>query len=216
MLGTLLNLAVTIPAAFAFSQKRMLFRRPLMLLFMFTMYFAGGIIPSFILVRQLGMYDTRWALIIPGALSVFNMIITRTFYESSIPGELYEASRMDGSSEFGNFFRIALPLSGPIVAVMALFYASGHWNAFFNALIYLNNSKLFPLQLVLRNIIIANRDINWSMVETDMIELYMKKAYLAEQLKYVLVFIACVPLLIAYPFVQKFFVKGVMIGAIKG
>ena len=187
-------------------------------LFVFTMYFNGGLIPFYVLVRDLGMVNTRWVMIIPGALSVFNLIITRTYYSSNIPEELYESARMDGCNNFRMFFRIALPLSTPIIAVMALFYAVGHWNQFFRALIFLNDYDLYPLQMVLRNILIENKEMNMelSSMTTEEMEYMVKKAYMAETMKYALIFIASFPVLIAYPFLQKYFVKGIMIGALKG
>ena len=163
------------------------------------------------------MLDTIWAMIIPGAVSVYNMIITRTFFASSIPEELYEAAKIDGCSEFRAFFTIALPLSAAIIAVMALYYGVGHWNEYFNALIYMSNQDKFPLQLVLRNILIMNQNINMTQSMTaEQAEYMAQQAQLAEAMKYAVIFIASFPVLAAYPFVQKYFVKGVMIGAVKG
>ena len=216
-LGTLINLAVTIPCAYALAKKRLIGRNVIMGIFIFTMYFSGGMVPGYLLVKNLGMLDTIWAMIIPGAVSVYNMIITRTFFASSIPEELYEAAKIDGCSEFRAFFTIALPLSAAIIAVMALYYGVGHWNEYFNALIYMSNQDKFPLQLVLRNILIMNQNINMTQSMTaEQAEYMAQQAQLAEAMKYAVIFIASFPVLAAYPFVQKYFVKGVMIGAVKG
>lgn len=216
-LGTLINLAVTIPCAYALAKKRLIGRNVIMGIFIFTMYFSGGMVPGYLLVKNLGMLDTIWAMIIPGAVSVYNMIITRTFFASSIPEELYEAAKIDGCSEFRAFFTIALPLSAAIIAVMALYYGVGHWNEYFNALIYMSNQDKFPLQLVLRNILIMNQNINMTQSMTaEQAEYMAQQAQLAEAMKYAVIFIASFPVLVAYPFVQKYFVKGVMIGAVKG
>ena len=216
-LGTLINLAVTIPCAYALAKKRLIGRNVIMGIFIFTMYFSGGMVPGYLLVKNLGMLDTIWAMIIPGAVSVYNLIITRTFFASSIPEELYEAAKIDGCSEFRAFFTIALPLSAAIIAVMALYYGVGHWNEYFNALIYMSNQDKFPLQLVLRNILIMNQNINMTQSMTaEQAEYMAQQAQLAEAMKYAVIFIASFPVLAAYPFVQKYFVKGVMIGAVKG
>ena len=218
-LGTIINLAVTISCAYALSKKMLKGRNVIMLLFVFTMYFSGGIIPSYIWMKTLRITDTLWVMVLPGAMSVFNMIITRTFYQTSLPNELCEAAKIDGCSEFSIFFRIALPLSGAIIAVMTLYYAVGHWNSYFNALIYINNRELYPLQLVLRNILIMNQNmqIDPSMLTSiEEMAAVQKRRYLAETMKYSLIFVSSAPVLIAYPFVQKHFIKGVMIGAVKG
>ncbi|MDY3025706.1 MAG: carbohydrate ABC transporter permease [Candidatus Faecivicinus sp.] len=220
--GTLLNLALTIPAAYVLSKKHLRGRTLFSWYFAFTMYFSGGLIPSFLVVRDLGLLNSRMTLVVLNGLSVYNMIVTRVYYQTSIPGELYEAAEIDGCGEFGQFFRVALPLSAPIVAVMALFYAVARWNDYFTGLVYISDSKMYPLQLVLRNILIENRTAINQLQATgahinDQEMLYLsRQAYLAEAMKYALIFIASLPLLVAYPFVQKHFVKGVMIGAVKG
>jgi ABC-type glycerol-3-phosphate transport system permease component len=175
-------------------------------------------VPTYILIQKLGLIDTRWAMIVPGAMSVWNMIITRTYFQTSIPEEIYEAAKIDGSSDFGIFTRIALPLSMPIIAVIGLFYGVGHWNAFFNALIYLRSSELYPLQLVLRNILLMGQQLQMDVqtIPQEQFEWWARQAMMAEVMKYALIFIASLPVLIAYAFVQRHFVKGVMIGAIKG
>jgi putative aldouronate transport system permease protein len=218
-LGVLINLFVTIPCAFALARRNLSGRNMFMLIFVFTMFFHGGMIPNYILVKQLGMLDTVWAMVLPQAMSVFNMIITRTFFQTNIPEELYESAKMDGCSDFGMFFKIALPLSKSIIAVMALFYGVWHWNQFFSALIYLTHKQLFPLQLVLRNILLLNEALsmaNMDSMTADEMDAVAKKVLMAESMKYALIFIASFPVLVAYPFAQKYFVKGVMIGSLKG
>ncbi len=220
VLTVVYNLIVTIPAAYVMSRKGLKGKGVLMGYFVFTMYFGGGLIPGYLLVKNLGLMNTRWALIIPAGFSVYNMIIGRTFFMSNMPDELYEAAKIDGASEFGIFFRIALPLAGAIIAVIALYVAVGTWNSWFNVLLYITNKKLYTLQYVLRAILIQNQEMNIinvnSMTNTDMMASLMRRKYMAEGMKYSIIFIASVPMLIAYPFVQKYFVKGVMIGALKG
>ncbi len=213
VVGTFVNVAMTILAAYPLSRKDLYGRNPLMFLFVFSMMFSGGLIPFYITVNQLGLYNTRWALIIPQALSVWNMIITISFFRSSLPPELLEAAQLDGCSDIQYLFRIVLPLSTPIIAVLCLFYAVGHWNEYFSALIFLADKDLFPLQLILRDILIANTvDINLLQDAKTM----AAKAGMRDLLKYALIVVSSGPVLIIYPFVQKHFVKGLMIGAIKG
>lgn len=221
ILGTCFNLILTIPTAYVLSKKRMYGRTFLSMYFAFTMYFGGGLIPTYLLVKDLGLVNKPITLIILGGISIYNMIVARTFYQTSIPEEIYEAAEVDGCSEFGKFFRIALPLSAPIIAVMALYYSVGHWNDYFTALVYVTKSDYHPLQLVLRSILIENQTMLKSLEMSgqavyDQIEYLTRMAYMAEAMKYAVIFIASLPLLVAYPFVQKHFVKGVMIGAIKG
>jgi len=180
-------------------------------MFVFTMLFSGGMIPSFLLVRSLGMMDTRWAVMIPNAMSMFNFMVMRTFFENQIPAELHESAKIDGCSDFRYMWSILLPLSKAIFAVMTLFYAVAHWNSFFGAMIYIRNRALFPLQVILREILLLHQ-------ETQMLEgvSHSELAFLAEQMRYSLIVIASIPLLILYPFVQKHFVKGAMVGAVKG
>lgn len=212
-LGTLVALAATLSGGYALSRKDMGFRRPVMLLFTFTMFFSGGMIPSYLLMRNLGIYDTLWVMILPGAVSVYNLIVCRTFFENTLPKELLEASQIDGCTDFGFFFRIALPLSGTIAAVLALFYASAKWNSYFDALIYLMDEQKMPLQIVLRNLLLIGQSQN--MVTGDAKSLAERKA-MADQLKFCVIVVSAAPLLIIYPFLQKYFAKGVMIGAVKG
>jgi putative aldouronate transport system permease protein len=212
-IGTFINLAVTIPCAYALSRKGLAGKTPIMLLFAFTMFFSGGLIPTYLLISKLGMLDTIWAITLPVAASVWNIIITRTYFQSTIPEELLEASVMDGCSDFRFFFSIALPLSKVIIAVMALFYGIGHWNSFFEPMLYLTSNEKFPLQVILRNLLIMNEA--GSRMVIDPMSLAAKQR-ISEQLKYGVIVVACLPLLIVYPFLQKYFTQGVMIGSIKG
>ncbi|MEG1149496.1 MAG: carbohydrate ABC transporter permease [Niameybacter sp.] len=211
--GTILNLAMTMLCAYPLAKKDLVGRNALTGIFIFTMYFSGGLIPSYMLIQKLGLLNTRWAMIIPVAMSVWNMIIARTYLQNTIPDTLYEAAEIDGCTPIGFFFRIALPLSAPILAVMTLYYGVAHWNTYFNAMIYLNDQELFPLQLILRNILILN-NVDPTMMQD--VEAMVQKQGLVDLLKYSVIVVASVPVLCIYPFVQKYFVKGVMIGALKG
>jgi ABC-type glycerol-3-phosphate transport system permease component len=212
-LGTLINLFVTLPCAYTLSRKDLRGRNILTLIFSFTMFFSGGMVPTYMVVRGLKMINTFWALVIPGAMSVWNMIICRNFFESNIPLELLEVSRIDGCRNLQFFVQIVLPLSKALIAVMTLFYAVGHWNSYFSALLYISDRSLYPLQLVLRNILIASNPLG-SM--TNMISDQSQLFRMIEMLKYALIVVSSVPVLIMYPFVQKHFVQGVMIGSLKG
>lgn len=218
--GTLFNLALTIPAAYGLSKKTMPGRGIITTLFLFTMYFSGGMVPTYLLVKGLGLINQRITLMILGGVSVYNLIVTRVYFTNSIPEDIYEAARIDGASELKAFFRIALPLAVPIIAVMALYYSVRHWNSYFNAMLYITDRELEPLQTVLRKVLILNES---ALDENVMQELgagelldRAKRAYAAYAMKYSMVFISSAPLLIAYPFVQKYFVKGMMIGSLKG
>lgn len=213
VIGTAVNIFLTLLAAYPLSRKNFYGRNIFMAIFVFTMLFSGGLIPSYILINNLGLYNTRWAMIIPSALSVWNVIIARTYFISTIPEELYEAGELDGCSDIGFLRKVIIPLSRPIIAVLILFYAVGHWNTYFQALIYLRDPKLYPLQIILRNILIQNQTQEVLMQDVDAMLRYQG---LAELLKYSLIVVASVPVLIIYPFVQKYFIKGIMIGAIKG
>ncbi|PGV47568.1 carbohydrate ABC transporter permease [Bacillus sp. AFS037270] len=213
VVGTIVNVSFTLMAAYALSRKDLYGRNVIMFLFLMTMFFSGGLIPTYLVVKNLGLLNTMWALILPKAVAVWNVIVAKTFFESSIPGELLEAARIDGCSDVKFFWKIVLPLSKPIVAVMVLFYAVGHWNSYFDALIYLNNENLYPLQLILRNILIQNQASTMMISDLDSLA---AKQRVSELIKYGVIIVASIPLLIVYPFVQKYFVKGVMIGGIKG
>ena len=219
VMGTALNLLLTIPTAYALSRKRMLGRTFLMYIFLFTMYFSGGMIPTYLLYKNMHLINTRWVLILNGGISVYNVIVTRTYFQNNIPEDLFEAARIDGSNEFGIFFRIVLQLSGPILAVIALYYAVAHWSAYFSAMIYTSDVAIQPLQVVLRRILILNQSAFVDAIESGDPELIAnaeKRQHMALTMKYSLVFIASAPMLIAYPFVQKHFVKGMMVGSVKG
>jgi multiple sugar transport system permease protein/putative aldouronate transport system permease protein len=213
VVGTFVSVTLTILAAYPLSRKDLAGRNFIMFLFVFTLLFGGGLIPTYLVVREVGLLNTRWALIIPTALSVYNMIITRTFFQSTIPDELLEAAQLDGCSDFRFVRDVVIPLSGPIIAVNALFYAVSQWNQYFNALIYLTNPDLFPLQLVLREILVQNQ-VDFSQI-SDVNQL-MARQQLQDLLKYSLIVVASAPVLIIYPFVQKHFVRGVLIGSLKG
>lgn len=211
--GTLVNIALTVMLAYPLSRRTLFGRGVITGFITFTMLFSGGLIPSFLLIKELGLYDTYWALVLPGAVSVYNVIVARTFFQSNIPDDLYEAASLDGCSDIYFMWKIVLPLSAPIIAVLTMFYAVGHWNSYFNAMIYLQDSKKFTLQVVLRNILIANQIDNEMMKDIDAMQ---KQEGLAQLLKYSLIVVASVPMLLLYPFIQKHFVKGIMIGALKG
>jgi putative aldouronate transport system permease protein len=216
IVGTLINLAVTLTCAYALSRKDLMGRNFFVLLFTFTMFFSGGLIPTYLVVKKLYMINTVWALLLPNAASMWNIIIARTYFQSTIPNELKEAAFIDGCSNTRLFFRIVLPLSKPIIAVLVLFYAVGHWNAYFSALIYLSDIQLFPLQLFLRNILIMDQMTEMMGMDGDAMEQMTRRLQLKESMKFGIIVVSSLPVLILYPFLQKYFVKGVMIGAIKG
>ena len=215
VVGTAVNLAMTICAAFPLSRKEFYGRGVFTAVFVFTMYFSGGLIPTYLLIRSLQLLDTFWVMIIPTALSVWNVVICRTFLQTNIPDALFEAAMIDGCAEFRFMLRIVIPLSAPVLAVLALFYGVGHWNAFFNAMIYLRSANRFPLQMVLRSILIQNQfDLN--MMSGENFEALLRRQGLIDLLKYSVIVVASVPVLCIYPLVQRYFVSGVMIGALKG
>ena len=179
--------------------------------FTFTLFFNGGIIPMFLTIKSLGIYNTPWALVLPAAVSVYNLIVCRSFFESSLPQDLLEAAQIDGCTDFRFFFQFAIPLSKTIIAVMLLYYATAMWNTFFNALMFLQDEKRMPLQVVLRNLVLSNQ-LSASASGAEAAE----KQKLVDQLKYVIITVSAVPLMIVYPFVQKYFASGVMLGAVKG
>jgi len=212
LFGTLISVLLTVTVAYPLSRPKLYGRGLLMFLITFTMIFSGGLIPTYLVVRQLGMINTRWALLIPGAVAAFQVIIARTFFQANIPDELAEAAELDGCSGLNFLWKIVIPLSGPIIAVLALMYAVGQWNAYFDALIYLKSPELQPLQLVLRSILILNQSTIGSIDAATM----LKRRELADLLKYVVVVVGSLPVLVLYPFVQRYFVKGMLIGSIKG
>ncbi|MDR2094307.1 MAG: carbohydrate ABC transporter permease [Treponema sp.] len=213
LFGTLINIIMTMTTAYCLSRTDVPGRNGIMLLFTFTMFFNGGMIPAYILIRNLKMLNTPFALIIPGAIGVYNMIIARTFIQNSIPGEMLDAAKIDGCGDFMYYVRIVLPLSKAIIAVLVLFYGVGHWNAYFNAMIYLNTKALYPLTIYLREILMATQ-IDPSTVSDPEAQLRLAEA--AAVIKYSLIVVTMVPVIIIYPFVQKYFIKGVMIGSVKG
>jgi len=210
--GTLINLAMTTMGAYPLSRPNLPGRKSIMLLILMTMFFSGGLIPTYMVVKSLGLINTYWAMVLPGAVSVFNLIVMRTFFEQ-IPNELHEAAVIDGSSQIHTLIRIILPLSVPILAVMTLFYGVHHWNSFFNGLIYLSDRKKYPLQLIIREILIQSQ-------MQEMMELADESAaqqqLMGESIKYALIIVTSVPVLLLYPLLQRYFVQGMMIGAIKG
>ncbi len=211
--GTIINLCMTLIAAYCLSRHDLPGRNGIMLAFTFTMFFSGGLIPMYMQVQKLGMLNSPLALMLPGAISVYNMIVARTFISNTIPRELLEASQIDGCSDIRYFVNIVLPLSKAIIAVLTLFYAVGHWNSYFNAMIYLHNKDLYPLTLFLREILMST-NIDPSTVSDP--ELQARLADMAAVIKYALIVVSVVPVLLIYPFVQKYFVTGVMIGSVKG
>lgn len=211
--GTAISMIMTMTTAYCLSRKDVPGRNFIMLLFTFTMFFSGGLVPSYLLIRQLGFLNTVWAIIVPGAISVYNLIMAKTFIQNTIPQELLEASMMDGCSDIMYYLRVVLPLSKAIIAVLILFYAVGFWNSYFNAMIYLNNRELYPLTIYLREILMADQ-IDPSTVSDP--ELQARIAQMAGVIKYALIVVTMIPVLLIYPFIQKYFVKGVMIGSVKG
>ncbi|MDN8590390.1 carbohydrate ABC transporter permease [Paenibacillus sp. 11B] len=218
VVGTLVNLMVTLPAAYALSRSDFVGRGFFMAMFMVTMFFSGGLVPSYLLVKDLGMVNSMWALILPGAASIWNIIVCRTFFQSTIPKELQEAAHIDGCTNTRLFIRIVLPLSMPIIAVMALFYGVGHWNSYFSAMIYLNDSSKYPLQLFLRQILVLQEMAaqGGGAIDTSSATAMNSKAEIAALVKYAVIIVSTLPVIAIYPFLQRYFVQGVMIGSVKG
>ncbi|OAX48106.1 carbohydrate ABC transporter permease [Paenibacillus sp. AD87] len=213
VIGTAVNVALTVMLAYPLARKTFYGRNFIMVLLVITMMFEGGLIPLYLVVKNLHILDTRWAMILPGAMAVFQVIVARTFFQTTIPEEIAEAAELDGCSDIRFITSMVIPLSKPILAVLTLMYAVGHWNAYFDALIFLKSPELFPLQIVLRNILILN-SIDPTMVTN--VDQMLAQQGLKDLLKYSLIVVASAPVLIIYPFVQKHFVKGVMIGSLKG
>lgn len=211
-LGTVINLAMTTSMAYCLSRRNLVFRKTITLLVVFTMFFGGGMIPNFLLIKWLGLYDTIWALVLPGAISTYNMIIVRT-YMQGIPEEIVESVRIDGANDIQIFVRIILPLSVPVIATIGLFYAVGHWNSYFNAMLYLDEKQKYPLQLILKEMIVEQDMQGMSSNAFDVVN---EQPPSSEMLVSASIVMSLIPVLIAYPFVQKFFIKGVMIGSVKG
>lgn len=213
VVGTVVNLIVTIPAAFALSRPNLKGKGIIMIFFIIPMYISGGMVPTYLVVRELNMIDSMWSLILPGAISIYNLIICRTFFQNTIDQGLVEAAKIDGCTNKKFFFHIALPLSGAVIAIMVLYYGVAHWNAYFNSMIYITSKEKFPLQLILRTLLM--KIPNATEVAGDVQEA-QRQQQIAELMKYSLIIVSSIPVLILYPFIQKHFVKGVMIGSLKG
>ena len=213
VVGTMLALFITVPAGYALSRTDMMGRGLIMKLLIVTKYFSGGLIPTYLVVKSLGLVNTPYVLMILGSFSVFNLILCRTYFLNTMPIELQEAAEIDGCGIFQYFMKIVIPLSKSIIAIMVLYYAVGHWNSFFNGLIYVTDSDLYPLQLILRDILITGQSVDPATVDPESLEL-MKQ--IARTIQYGVIIVSSLPVLVLYPFVQKHFVKGVMIGSVKG
>ena len=211
--GTFLDMVFTICAAYPLSRKDFMLRRPVMVFLLITMYFSGGLIPMYMLVKALGLINTIWCILLSGVLSVYNILIMRSYFMNSIPSALQEAAVLDGANSYQYLIKVVLPLSKPVLAVIALYNAVGRWNDYYTALVYIHNENMYPLQLVLREILDSvtarSTDITNDLDMTDQVKL-------AQSLKYSSIIVATIPIMLIYPFVQKYFVKGVMIGAVKG
>lgn len=214
--GTAINLALTVTAAYSLSRRGLPGRRLINLALTVTMFFSGGLIPSYLIVKGLGMLNTPWALLVPNAVSVWNLIITRTFFMTSVPEEVYESASLDGCSHTRYLVQILLPLSTAIIAVIVLFYSLAHWNSFFSALMYLKDANLYPLQLVLRDVLISAEALEKEIQTADDFTSAQRTRQLAELIKYGVIVVSSLPFMIVYPFLQKYFQKGVTLGAIKG
>ena len=214
VVGTTLNIIMTICAAYPLSRRDFMPRNILAALFIFTMYFSGGLIPTFLQIRDLGLYNSPWAMMLPCAVSVYNVLILRSFFMYGIPASLEEAAVLDGANTFQMLWHVLLPLVKPTLAVLVLYYAVGHWNDYFSALIYLKDKELMPLQTILRDILVVGK-IDKQITAAEM-EAIIQKMKQAQTLKYSVIVVSTVPLMLVYPFIQKHFVKGVMVGAVKG
>lgn len=215
VLGTVIHLCILLPAAYALSRKEVMGKKYIMWFILFTMLFNGGLIPTFLVIKALGMVDTIWAIVIPGVVGAWSLLVARTFFQQTIPDQLVEAAKIDGASDFYIFGKIVLPLSAPIIAVMALFHGVSLWNQYFSALIYLSNEKLYPLQLILRQILIVAEISPDGGGGPGEVESLVEQVKTASLLKYAVIIVSSLPLLILYPFLQRFFVQGVLIGSVK-
>lgn len=212
--ATMINIPMTVMAAYPLSRNDFVGKNVIILFFVFTMLFSGGLIPTYLLVQSLGLIDTRWAMLLPGALSVANMIICKNFFKTTIPEEMNESAELDGASDIRILISIILPLSVPIIAVLVMFYAVGHWNTYYTGLLYLRSDRLYNFQMILRNIL-ASTSTMGTMLSGSLGET-VRLQWLMERLKYAVIVVGAVPVLILYPFVQKHFIKGIIIGAVKG
>jgi putative aldouronate transport system permease protein len=216
VVGVSINLIVTLPTAYALSRTDFHGRKFVSFFYILTMFVSGGLVPTYLVVRQLGMLNTIWALVIPGALSVYNMMVARIFFKTNIPGELLDAATIDGCSDTGFFFRIVLPISGAIIAILVLWYGVGHWNSYFSALLYISDRQRQPLQLELRMVLLQNTQAPQMALSEEFMAERRRLEALREMMKYSLIIISSLPVLILYPFIQKHFVKGVTVGSLKG
>ena len=213
VVGTAINIVVTVLMAYPLSRKQFYGRKFFTMFMMVTMFFNGGLVPTFLLINQLSMYNSYWSVLIPGCVGVTNVIICRTYFESSIPEELYEAASLDGCDDFRFLTKVVLPLAKPVLAVLVLYYAVGHWNSYFKEMIYLEDKIKYPLQVVLRQILIMSQIADEMMLDFSTAE---RVQGMADLLKYSTIVVSSLPMLLLYPFIQKYFVKGVMIGSVKG
>lgn len=214
LVGTFINMALTLPAAYALSHSTLPFRRLINFFLIFTMYFQGGMIPTYLLVKNMGLLDSWWILLLINGVNSYNLIVARTFFSTGVPRELEEAAQIDGCSTTRCFFLIVLPLSKAILGVLTLYYAIAHWNSWFSAMIYLNDHNKFSLQLILRSLLMEAQELAFS--GDGMEDTLGEQVRLAQLLKYCAIVVASVPVMVIYPFMQKFFEKGVMLGSVKG
>lgn len=217
LVGIVFHLTILLPVAYALSRPEVRWKVAIMWVILFTMLFDGGMIPTYLVVRNLGMLDSMWAIVIPGALGAWSVLVARAFFQQNIPNDLVDAGKIDGASDYYIFWRIALPLSVPIIAVMALFHGVGLWNQYFSALIYLTDRNLFPLQLILREILVLNEMSTGEGVQeiAGSAGSFADQVKIAAQIKYAVMIVSTLPLIMVYPFVQRFFVQGVLIGSVK-
>ncbi len=212
VVGTIVSVSLTLLAGYPLARKDLKIRKYVMFLFTVTMFFSGGMIPTYLVVSKLGLIDSFWAMILPSAMGVWNVILIKTYIQSSIPNEIFESAAIDGCSDWKYFLHMVIPLSKPIIAVMVLLYAVGKWNDFFSGLLYLNDTAKQPLQLLLRNVLVTNDSGSLSMSLAQQ----MNRQELKTQLQYSLIIVSSLPVMILYPFIQKYFVQGIMVGSIKG
>ncbi|NBJ70826.1 MULTISPECIES: carbohydrate ABC transporter permease [Clostridia] len=216
VIGVSIHLTILLPAAYALSRKELMAKKTFLWIILFTMLFNGGLIPTYLVVKNLGMVNTMWAIVIPGVIGAWSILVARTFFQQTIPDQLVEASKIDGASDIYLFFKVVLPLSLPMIAVMGLFHGVALWNQYFNALIYLSDEQLFPLQLILRQILILNEtSADSAATAAGAAQSFADQVKTASLVKYAVIIVSSLPLLIVYPFLQRFFVKGVLIGSVK-
>jgi putative aldouronate transport system permease protein len=216
VVGVIINLAVTLPTAYALSRDDFFGRRPVTIFYIITMFVSGGLIPTYMVIRSLGMLDTIWSLVIPGALSVYNVMVARTFFKVNIPAEMLDAARIDGCTDTRFFIKIVLPVSAAIIAILVLWCGVGHWNSYFSALLYISTRERQPLQMELRAILLQTEEVVGMVMTAEAMAERQRLEAMRELMKYSLIIVANLPLMILYPFIQKHFVKGVQIGSLKG